>query len=149
MRSSYQAFLWPGLILGWERAAVAGNTWSNGLVKLSFPRPRVFWSKEFVRSLPDIWYKDAEGKETKEPGLRCWMMSFHCYPVCCEEYISLFADAVPLADQRTPLKMYGDWFKAFRKENLSCQDGSEGCRQIGPSWAYWVVTVTSMVASHF
>lgn len=52
---------------------------------------------EFVRSLPDIWYKDAEGKETKE-------------------YISLFADAVPLADQRTPLKMYGDWFKAFRKE---------------------------------
>ena len=29
--------------------------------------PPVF-SKEFVRSLPDIWYKDAEGKETKEPG---------------------------------------------------------------------------------
>ena len=38
-----------------------------------------------------------------------------------EEYISLFADAVPLADQRTPLKMYGDWFQAFRKEILSCK----------------------------
>mmetsp|Transcript_24021 Transcript_24021/g.56537 ORF Transcript_24021/g.56537 Transcript_24021/m.56537 type:complete len:507 (-) Transcript_24021:82-1602(-) len=48
---------------------------------------------EFVREKSDIWYKDAQGGET-------------------QEYISLFADAVPV-DGRTPLQMYSDWFAAF------------------------------------
>ncbi|CAE8595791.1 unnamed protein product [Polarella glacialis] len=47
----------------------------------------------FVSNATDIWYKDAEG--------------FHN-----TEYISLFADAVPIAG-RTPLEMYADWFSAF------------------------------------
>lgn len=33
-----------------------------------------------------------------------------------QEYISLFADEVPVTDEkRTPLEMYGDWFEAFRR----------------------------------
>jgi len=61
---------------------------------------------DFVRNLPDIWYKDAFGKETKE-------------------YISLFADHVSLGLEkpRTPLQMYRDWFKAFRREFHKELDG--------------------------
>lgn len=51
----------------------------------------------FVHNLDGIWYKDAEGRETKE-------------------YISLFADQVVIHDGRTPLQMYSDWFTAFAAE---------------------------------
>lgn len=47
----------------------------------------------FVREANDIWYKDAQGVETRE-------------------YISLFADDVAVKG-RTPIQMYGEWFAAF------------------------------------
>jgi len=50
----------------------------------------------FVHEASGIWYKDQQGNEDKE-------------------YISLFADNVPVAG-RTPVEMYGDWFKALKTE---------------------------------
>lgn len=50
----------------------------------------------FVHEASGIWYKDQQGNEDKE-------------------YISLFADNVPVAG-RTPVEMYGDWFKALGAE---------------------------------
>jgi len=48
----------------------------------------------FVLKNSDVWYKDQNGIENRE-------------------YISLFADDVPLEGGRTPLDMYGDWMIAL------------------------------------
>eukprot|EP00415_Alexandrium_ostenfeldii_P001700 UN1700 len=62
---------------------------------------------EWVRSQEGIWFKNALGDETKA-------------------YISLFADDVEIevsgVPPRTPVQMYADWMRAFKKE-FGCRLG--------------------------
>lgn len=90
--SAYRQLFQMAQQRGWKVQVVASFHQCGGNVgdDCDIPLP------DFVLKAEGVWYKDAHGVETKE-------------------YISLFADDVPIGS-RTPLEMYKDWLEAFSSE---------------------------------